>query len=175
MEIMIALDLPEEIDRLVDEKRSVYWPKIIDRLEPHITIKEPARVLTDFKIIEQKLADICVKFNPIKIKVDGLGCFGKRVIFWKILDNPKLEEIGQQVGRELKNDLIDKGRHHRLTPHITILSRAKKKQFTEVMEVLKKEKYHPKYEFTCESLMVLENLDNKPGWEKLKTFKLGGN
>jgi len=42
------------------------------------------------------------------------------------------------------------------------------------IEVLKKEKHHPKYEFTCESLMVLENLDNRPGWEKLKTFPLGG-
>lgn len=173
MEILIALDLPEEIDKLVDEKRAIYYPRIVSRLEPHLTIKEPSRVLTDFKIIEQKLADICVKFDPIQIKIDGLEHFGKRVIFWKILPNPKLAKLSAQVNDGLKNDLTDKGKHHKFTPHITILSRAKKKQFIEVMETLKKEKYHPKYEFRCESLMVLENLDNKPGWEKLKSFPLG--
>ncbi len=173
MEILIALDLPEEIDKLVDEKRSLYWPKIINRLEPHLTIKEPSRVLTDFEIIEQKLSDICVKFDPIKIKIDGLDNFGKRVIFWKILPNPELTRLNLEVEKELKDHLTDKGKSHQFTPHITILSRAKKTQFREVMIALKKEKYHPKLEFTCDNLMILENIDNKPGWEKLKSFPLG--
>lgn len=173
MEILIALDLPEEIDKLVDEKRSLYWPKIINRLEPHLTIKEPSRVLTNFKIIEQKLSDVCAKFNPIKIKVDGLDSFGKRVIFWKILSNPELAELNLAVGKELKDHLVDKGKSHQFTPHITILSRAKKRQFEDVMATLRKENYYPKLEFICDNLMVLENIDEKPGWEKLKSFPLG--
>ncbi len=173
MEILIALDLPEEIDKLVDQKRSLYWPKIINRLEPHLTIKEPSRVLTDFKIIEQKLADVCAKFDPIQIKVDGLDSFGKRVIFWKVLYNPELKNLNLAAEKELKGHLTDKGKSHQFTPHITILSRAKKTQFNEVMAALKKEKYRPKYKFICDKLMVLENIDEKPGWEKLKSFPLG--
>lgn len=174
MEIMIALDLPPEIDEKVDQKRAVYWPKIINRLEPHLTLKEPSRVLTDFKIIEDKLAQICLQLKPIEIKVDGLDHFGKRVIFWKIAPNPELENLVAKIKQQLHNDLFDKAKHHQFTPHITILSRANKSQFKEVMAELLKENYQPKYQFSCDSLMVLENLDNKPGWEKLKTFKLGG-
>jgi len=173
MEIMIALDLPEEIDKLVDEKRSIFWPKIINRLEPHITIKEPSQVLTDFKIIEQKLSDICAKFDPIEVRVDGLENFGKRVIFWKILKNQEITKLGQTVRDQFKNDLVDKGKEHQLIPHITILSRAKRDQFREVWETLKKEKYHPKYQFICDKIVILKNIDNKPGWEKLKSFSLG--
>lgn len=173
MEIMIILDLPEEIDKLVDEKRSIFWPKIINRLEPHITIKEPSRVLTDFEIIEQKLSDICVKFDPIEIKVDGLGNFGKRVIFWKILENREIIKLGQAVQYQLRNDLADKGKEHQLIPHITILSRAKRDQFREVWRTLRKEKYHPNYQFICDKIVILKNIDNKPGWEKLKSFPLG--
>lgn len=172
MEILIALDLPKKIDKLVDQKRSIYYPRIIGRLEPHLTIKEPSRVLTDLKMIEQKLSDICLKFDPIQIKVAGLDHFGKRVIFWKILPNPKLEDLAKKVNQKLKSHLSDKGSQHQFTPHITILSRAKRDQFRQVWENLKKEKYQPELEFKCDSLMVLENIDGKPGWEKVKSFPL---
>jgi 2'-5' RNA ligase len=174
MEILIALDLPAKIDPLVDEKRAIFYPKIIGRLEPHITLQGPAKIKSNIETIFEKCEKTAKKFSPIKIKIDGLGHFDKRVIFWQISENQNLLDLNQALKTDLKMDFEDNHRDLRkYRPHITILSRAQKSQFREIMQVLKKEKYHPQYEFICDKLMVLENLPGKPGWEKIKSFPLG--
>ena len=177
MEIFIALDLPKEIDKLVDEKRAIFYPQIIGRLEPHITITEPAKITSSIAVITHKLTEITQKTKPIEIIIDGLGHFGKKVIFWKILSNPSLIKLNQTASETLRSGLFyknKKNKRHSFSPHITILSRATRQQFNEVMAALRRENYRPRHRFFCDTLMIMENLPNQPGWKKSWFSKLSG-
>jgi 2'-5' RNA ligase len=175
MEILVALDLPSKIDPLIDAKRAIFYPKIIGRLEPHITLQGPTKVRSNIETIFEKCAKIAKKFAPIKIKIEGVGHFGKRVIFWKISNNQNLLDLNRELKAGLNIDFENNYRDFRkYQPHITILSRAKRKQFNEVMAILKKGNYNPRCEFICDTLMILENIIGQPGWKKIATFNLGG-
>ena len=126
----VAIMCPPELDQYVMQYK--FWMRdrfgCVQALKStaHITIIPPCWFPIDR---EEKLLQTLQAFtsnrNELKIQLDGFSAFGKRVLFIRVLENRKLEELKKQVelhfagifGELISTD--DRPFH----PHITIANR----------------------------------------------------
>lgn len=130
MRLFIAIPLPSEIDKHVEELQqnlSKTHSKLTIAKHPHLTLKFLGEVAPeDAEKTKKALAEI--KFEQFQAKLDGIGTFTDKVIWLGVEPHMPFEKLQQQIDKALLKLFPKEERFH---PHITL---ARIKEITEKQE-----------------------------------------
>ena len=126
----VAIMCPPELDQYVMQfkyrMRDQFGCVLALRSPAHITIIPPFWLNLDEEIkLQETLRAFETDRDELKIQLDGFSSFGKRVLFIRVLENPELEEIKNQVEQHFAGSFGElTGKDDRpFHPHITIANR----------------------------------------------------
>ena len=146
--ILLPEDFAEEVEVL---RRRFSAP----RTAPHITLLPPFTWSGTDQQLFQILTNVVDACAPFTIKAQGLGRFGRRVIFVDVTVSPELANLHRQLAGSLaKHGLGDLTQGRPYHPHITLATRLTPTQFDQYLEELSD--YSPSREFLCQFVAVFE-------------------
>lgn len=117
--------------------------------EPHITIVPPPALPDDDSFITDVI-EVCKNAKSFKVKLDGLGQFGNRVLFVGV-QSPELIKLYEDIFESLNLEKEKRG----YTPHLTVMKQRPNRPID--IEKVKKRaeiKLIPSPEYTLKSVTV---------------------
>jgi 2'-5' RNA ligase len=141
---------------------------------PHITLKMPFSYNeSKVDILEQRLTDFLKIQKPFKVKIEGVGTFGQRVVFLGIEKSPELISLqsGLKIFCKKELHLVDELSDRNYHPHLTVAFKdLKGRQFEEILDIVRKRSFRAWY--TVEDLALLKRVDQK--WIIDRKITFGG-
>lgn len=140
---------------------------------PHVTLKMPFsynEAKEDF--LERKLSDFLQVQKPFRIKVEGVGTFGNRVIYLGIKQTPEMQLLQANLKSFCKKELnlIDELSDRNYHPHLTVAFKdLKPNHFSEVLSLVKNHSFDAEYEAT--DLGVLKRKEGKWSLDRKLPFR----
>ncbi len=161
----------DKSEHIKEELQDRFNLKYARRSPSHVTLKMP---FTYNEAKEGKLMGKLHTFTKSRqafpVRVKGMGRFGTRVIFIKVLPSPALLELQQalsqfcKVGLKLDQELSDRN----YTPHMTVAFKdLKKGKFWEYYEATKEKAFNG--EFLADGIILLKK--EKERWIQLEKFR----
>lgn len=154
--------------------RDEYGIKYALKSPPHVTLKMPfSYIEAKESFLEEKLTNFLKAQKPFRVKIAGVGNFGRRVIFLGIEESSELLQLQSSLTtfckRELNlvEELSDRNYH----PHLTVAFKdLKVGQFDKVLALVKTQGFQAEY--FVKELQVLKRLEQR--WVLYKNISLGG-
>jgi 2'-5' RNA ligase len=167
---------PEILQQAHDIKlliRDHFGIKYALKSPPHVTLKMPFSYNESKEILlEKKLEDFLIAKKTFTLKIDGVGTFGKRVIFLGIQKSPELIELQYSLKSFCKKELnlVDELSDRNYYPHLTVAFKdLKVGQFDEVLDLVKAQKFQAEY--YAVDLAILKRIEQK--WVLFKKIPFG--
>lgn len=164
--------LEKQIHGIKEEFRQKYGIQGAFRSKAHITLQMPFNLPTNKEVdLLNGLKMALMKHNPIEITLQNFGNFEPRVVFIKVDENEKLDQLQKSVEQFMKGFQIFNSTHKNkgFTPHITIAFRdLKKPTFYKIWEEVKDRSFNER--FLADSITIFKH--NGTSWDVLKEIKL---
>ena len=173
LRLFLAIEIPEQLKHEIFEKFSKKISsnnaKIVPQKNIHFTLKFLGH-LPEEKVQElvESLKEI-EKFHEFKVKLEGIGSFGKNVLWIEGKDKKESGKIVEKI-----NQLLSLEQEKAFSLHATI-ARMKKNGRKEIMELLQKfgkTKLNEKFLVEEIDLMKSDLSKEKPEYAKIYSFKL---
>lgn len=117
---------------------------------PHITLKMPFNYNESKEaILEEKIRHFLKDQKPFRIQIDGIGTFGKRVIYLNIKKCPELMQFQTALKTFCKKELnlIDELSDRNYHPHLTVAFKdLKAEKFDEVLSLVNEHYFSATYD-----------------------------
>lgn len=130
---------------------------------PHVTLKMPFNYNEAKEtLLKKKLGDFLQTQKPVALKIEGVGTFGKRVIYLGIEKSPELAELQTSLKNFCKKELnlVDELSDRNYHPHLTVAFKdLKVGQFDEVLDLVRGQSFHAEYDAV--DLAILKRVDQK--------------
>ncbi len=139
---------------------------------PHITLIPPFRAgPSQIGKISQLITGFCTSASAFAVILNGFAAFKPRVIFVRIVENPKLTSLRNRLINLLTvNQLVKISDRRPFHAHMTIAFRdLARSQFKSAYTHFREIEYHRK--FFVEKIHLLEHKTGK--WKVIKSFDLG--
>jgi 2'-5' RNA ligase len=164
------LEKVQEIKFLI---RDQFGVKYALKSPPHITVKMPFNYNEAKEgVLTEKLQVYLKGQTPFKVRLSGVGTFGKRVIFLNVQKSAEIENFQQGIKvftkREfhLTDELSDRNFH----PHMTVAFKdLKPLQFSEVLNLVRDKSLEE--EFLATDLVLLRRINRE--WIIHRILSLG--
>jgi len=118
MKYFIGVSIPKNYKNKIEMLRAEFR---FFTTEPHITLVPPPALPDEDDFIE-KVVDVCKRFEPFDIRLNGLDQFGNRVLYVKV-DSPGLIDLHKKIYENL--GLQEERRGY--TPHLTLVKQRPKR------------------------------------------------
>lgn len=143
------LEKAHEVKLLIREQFGI---KYALKSPPHVTLKMPFNYNeAKQELLEIKLRDFLQVQKPFRIKIEGVGTFGNRVIYLGIEQSPELLLLQSNLKSFCKKELnlIDELSDRNYHPHLTVAFKdLKASHFLEVLSLVKNHSFVAEYEAT---------------------------
>ena len=169
-EFFLAITLPKEFEAEVERQRRRF---AAPKTAPHITLIPPFTWPGAGLDLEQIVLASVQGTSPFDIQAEGIGRFGRRVIYISVERSTELMTLYQNLASGLAEQGVivrDKDRPYR--PHITLATRLSPGEFNHYMEELKD--YAPTQEFLCRQVALFKMTVQGRGrrWQVIRRIPL---
>jgi 2'-5' RNA ligase len=146
----LGIALPEKLEAEVEEWRRRFRAP---RTRPHITLIPPFEWKHEYQSLLRIIEDVESRHEPFLISGEGLGNFGKAVLFVNVGLSSELQSFQEDLAETLAKYGIprEKRPYH---PHITLATRLRPRDFEEYLKQLNG--FSPSYEFTFSGTAVFK-------------------
>lgn len=163
MAVIPPKEVQEKVQQIKISIRDQFGMKYALKSPPHITLKMPFNYNEGKELVlAEKLSGFLKDRESFKVKIDGLGTFGNRVIFLKIEKSPDLIQLQSELKDFCKKELnlIDELSDRNFHPHLTVAFKdLKPKNFEEILALVKEQSF--KAEFAVEGLFILKRMEQR--------------
>ncbi|NLJ85879.1 MAG: 2'-5' RNA ligase family protein [Firmicutes bacterium] len=150
-DVFIGITLPEDFHQEVEVwRRRFAAPKTV----PHITVIPPFRWPASRDDLEEEVKKSLEGLSPFLVATNGVGRFGRRVIFIAVAPSPAIMALHQKLRKGLSLEDERRGRGRPYHPHITLATRLSPGEFNTYVEELAG--YEPQEEFTCGHVAIFK-------------------
>ncbi len=160
----------EEVRGLKEEFKERYGSKHALKSPAHITLQRPfRRAGNEEEKIVKTLEEFSQDQEQFEVELSGFDCFEPRVIFIKVNDHKKIQNLHLRLNQVLLKDLnfAEKEINTKIHPHITIATRDLDKiKFYRALDEFKDKEFEA--DFKVKSLFLLKH--NGKFWDIYKEF-----
>ena len=146
----LGIALPKTLEAEIEKWRRKFRAP---QTAPHITLIPPFTWAHDYERLLQIVKDVEKRHGPFLIRGEGLGNFGRRVLFVNVELSPELRSFQRDLAEILAEHGIPRETrpYH---PHITLATRLRSNDFNKYQRQL--EGYSPSYEFIFRETAVFK-------------------
>ena len=151
-DFFLGLTLPEEFEEEVETLRRRF---AAPKTAPHITLIPPFTWPGTDLELEQIISESIQGVSPFTIKAQGIGRFGRRVIYIHVELSEELMGLYEILESGLERQgVVEKEKDRSYRPHITLATRLSPGEFNHYMEEL--QDYSPSEEFLCQQVALFK-------------------
>lgn len=174
MALVPPLDILEKAHEVKLLIREQFGIKYALKSPPHVTLKMPFNYNeAKQEFLEIKLRDFLQVQKPFRVRIEGVGTFGNRVIYWGIEQSPELLLLQSNLKSFCKKELnlLDELSDRNYHPHLTVAFKdLKPSHFLEVLSLVKNHSFVEEYEAI--DLDILKRKEGK--WNLERKVSFGG-
>lgn len=145
---LIGITLPLALEEEIETWRRRFGAP---RTAPHITLIPPFAWGESYTVLAAAVESVSVRHGEFIIKGEGIGSFGKAVLFVNVELTPELAAYQSELARKLAEFgvLPEKRPYH---PHITLATRLTPPRFREYLAELSD--YNPRFAFPFQGATI---------------------
>lgn len=146
-------------------------PLLQSTAPPHITVKSPFYFRYTGATVVEQLEDICARFVPFEIEINGTGTFRQRVIYARVEGDPELYDLHHALVEGLTGyvePLTERWDGEGFRPHLTLADKLDPEDVEPARKLLSD--FRPFRRFVVDKIHLLRG---KGKWDIVRSFALG--
>ena len=170
-DFFLGITLPEEFEEEVETLRRRF---AAPKTAPHITLIPPFSWPGTDRELEQVISASIQGTLPFMIRAEGIGRFGRRVIYINVELSEELLDLYEKLESGLEEQgIAGTGKDRPYRPHITLATRLSPGEFNLYMEELRD--YTPSEKFLCQQVALFKMKVQGRGrrWQIIKEIPFG--